>query len=415
MKFIVLAIPGFFILIAIELLIDLVKKTKLYRLNDAVTNINLGIGSQISGLFLKLFTVAAYAAIYEKLRFFTIQDTWYTFTLLFIGVDFFYYWFHRLAHELAVLWGSHVVHHQSEEYNLTVALRQSWSQGAFSWVFYLPLAFLGFNTGTFIMVGAIQTLYQFWIHTRLIRKLPAPFEYLFNTPSHHRVHHGVNPKYIDRNHGGTLIIWDRLFGTFQEEEEDVVYGITTPADSWNPLWLNLDYYFTLAKTFLHMPGIGNKLAMLWHAPGWKPKELGGTPAFKEVDAAQFHKYDKQIPRGLNWYSFVQFIIILGFTSFFLNVIEKEPYAQDLMLKLSLSIILIINICGLGAILDDKRWTPILEFIRLIMLGTGALLLLQHFIHGGLLFVGIAILLIISASLLWFSRFLRHYLKPNPLV
>ena len=243
LNLITLSIPAFFILIAVELLINKMKKTNLYRLNDTISNLSSGIISQVVGVFTKIVTIGVYVWIYNNFRVFkNIPNEWYTWILLFIGVDFFYYWFHRLSHEVSVLWGTHVVHHQSEEYNLSVALRQSATQTFGSFWFYLPLAFIGFSPTLFATIAAIQTLYQFWIHTRLIDKMPAWFEYFFNTPSHHRVHHGVNPKYIDKNHGGTLIIFDRMFGTFQLEEEEVHYGVTSQLKSWNIAVANFDYY-----------------------------------------------------------------------------------------------------------------------------------------------------------------------------
>ena len=223
MSLIVYSIPIFFLLIGVELLITRVRGLSYYRFNDAITNLSCGIGSQVTGIFMKFLTFGVYVIIYEHSPLTgKIPYNYLTIILLFLGVDFFYYWFHRLAHEISFLWGSHVVHHQSEEYNLSVALRQAWVQGAFSWIFYLPLAFIGFNPYMFATIASLQTLYQFWIHTKVIGRMPAWFEFIFATPSHHRVHHGVNPKYIDKNHAGTLIIWDRIFGTFQQEEEEVV-------------------------------------------------------------------------------------------------------------------------------------------------------------------------------------------------
>ena len=158
-----------------------------------------------------------YLYLFKHYAIFDISNSFFNYALLFIGIDFFYYWFHRLAHEVSLFWGTHIVHHQSEDYNLSVALRQSSFQGFIAMFFYLPLAIIGFNPIAFVTINAFQTLYQFWIHTKTINKMPRWFEFVFNTPSHHRVHHGRNPKYIDKNHGGTLIIFDRLFGSFQAE------------------------------------------------------------------------------------------------------------------------------------------------------------------------------------------------------
>src|SRR6056297_2359014 len=193
---VILAIPVFFILIGMEVAYGYFKDRKIYRLNDAVANISCGIVEQLTGVFAKVFTVAAYAFIYDNFRVFTLEDTWYWIAIAFIGVDFFYYWAHRMSHEVNLFWLGHVVHHQSEDYNLSVALRQSTFQKMFTFYFYFPLAFLGFKTEWFLLMGAFNLLYQFWIHTEVIKNMPRWYEFLFNTPSHHRVHHGRNPKYI---------------------------------------------------------------------------------------------------------------------------------------------------------------------------------------------------------------------------
>ncbi|MEI6311912.1 MAG: sterol desaturase family protein [Bacteroidota bacterium] len=363
MQYIVYAIPAFFLLIAVELLIDKLKKSVFYRLNDTVTNINLGIGSQLVGVFIKGLTLGAYIYIYEHFRIIQeIPNQALTFILLFIGVDFFYYWFHRLAHEIGVLWGSHVVHHQSEEYNFSVALRQSWSQGMFSWVFYIPLAFVGFKPEMFVLVSALQTLYQFWIHTKLIYKLPKPFEYIFNTPSHHRVHHGQNPLYIDRNHGGTLIIFDRIFGTFQDELEPVVYGITKPANSWNPIGLNIDYWKDWATHFVQAEGWRNKIKTIYKAPGWTDKAID-TPIFSpELN----HKFDISLSKQINAYVLFHFILLLLISSLLLNVIGDKSLHMLLYQKTLIAMYMILSLFAIGAILENKSWSKIIEGIRLAL-------------------------------------------------
>lgn len=409
--YIALAIPVFFILIGIELLIDKLKKTHYYRFNDAITNLSCGIGQQVIGIFLKTLTAVGYVFLYEQFRVYTFPgigtgDSFgavaITFTLLFIGVDHFYYWFHRLAHEISVLWGSHIVHHQSEEYNLTVALRQAWLQGAFSWVFYLPLAVLGFDPAMFIVVGSFQTLYQFWIHTRAIDKLPAPIEYIFNTPSHHRVHHGVNPKYIDKNHGGTLIIFDRMFGTFQAEEEEVVYGITTQAKSWNPLWLNFEYWIDLFKEVGKARTIGDKAKMLLLKPGWKPDYLGGVSELKEVTPETFHKYDTEIPNGLNYYVFVQFVVVLLGATLFLFTAE----GLELFWRVVLAVLLIWMLVDLGAVFEKRRWVLFSETARLVVSAAAVIILFMGSTQFALA-TGVSVTLLV-VSLVWFLGYRQAF-------
>ena len=361
LNLITLSIPAFFILIAIELLIDKYRKSNLYRLNDTVSNLNAGIVSQAVGVFLKIVTLGVYIWIYENHRIFkNIPNVWYMYVLLFIGVDFFYYWFHRLSHEVSVIWATHVVHHQSEEYNLSVALRQSSTQTFGSFWFYLPLAFIGFSPTLFITIAAIQTLYQFWIHTRLINKMPAWFEFIFNTPSHHRVHHGVNPKYIDKNHGGTLIIFDRMFGTFQMEEEEVHYGITSQLKSWNVAIANFDYYGWIGQQLTHVKNAKDFVFVLMKKPGWRPEYLGGAIVPKEIDVDR-KLYDATGSQKVQLYIVIQFAILLAFTSFFLFGIEKFSLAQKLV---GLFFILFTSI-NVGAMFENKKWVTIAEIIRLL--------------------------------------------------
>lgn len=366
MSLIIYAIPVFFLLIGIELLIAKMSKLSYYRMDDAIANLSCGIGSQVSGIFLKTFTFIGYKYLYDH-SVWKIENNILTFIILFIGVDFFYYWFHRLVHEISFLWGSHVVHHQSEEYNLTVALRQAWLQGAFSWVFYLPLAIIGFSPVVFLTVASLQTLYQFWIHTKLIGKMHPAIEYIFNTPSHHRVHHGVNPKYIDRNHGGTFIVFDRWFGTFQVEDEEVVYGITKQTNSWNPLWVNFDYWIDLFKTSFRVSSVKNFFLMMLKAPGWKPIELGGTPPLKEVSPKTFQKYHTEISSGLMYYAFIQFVLVLLGTTAFLVFQSKPPFADNWALKIAASALIVFSLVNIGGIFEKKTWVPVLEFIRLLLL------------------------------------------------
>lgn len=403
------SIPIFFVLIGVELLVDRLRKKNLYRFNDAITNLSCGIGSQVVGLFLKVLTIGVYTYIYENLTPLKgqVPNTWWTIIILFIGVDFFYYWFHRLAHEISVLWGSHVVHHQSEEYNLTVALRQAWLQGAFSWAFYLPLAFLGFDPLVFVSIAGFQTLYQFWIHTKAINKLPAPFEYVFNTPSHHRVHHGVNPKYIDRNHGGTLIIFDRMFGTFQKEEEEVVYGITKQTNSWNPLWVNFEYWMDLFKSAGKASKFSDKIKILVKEPGWYPEELGGIQKPREVSVATFHKYETQSPRGLNMYVLLHFVFMLIGTTIFLFKFKDFP----LGLNIGLTALIVFSLVNLGGVFEGKRWVFGLEIVRLLAVVLTFAFLMQGQPNFALV-IGISIFMMI-ASIAWLAQYRNEFVLKVP--
>lgn len=405
--YIALAVPVFFLLIGLELLADRLKKTENYRFNDSLTNISCGIEQQILGVFIRTLLIFGYIWLYYNARFITFPiDVWWSWVILFLGVDFFYYWFHRYAHEISLFWGGHIVHHQSEEYNLTVALRQGAFQTFFSTLFYLPLAVLGFDPIMFIVVNQFQTLYQFWIHTKAIGKMPRWFEFIFNTPSHHRVHHGVNPKYIDRNHAGTLIIWDRMFGTFQEEEEEVVYGITKPVASWNPVWAQLDYFVDLFRLMRKCRNVSDVFKVLVKGPGWRPEYLGGPLTPGPVDAKTYQKYDTRTPNGLNYYIFTQYVITLAGASVFLNLSGSLLESRPWVWAAAIAGLIVVSVMNLGVMLEMKRWSVAAEFLRFGLLLT----IIPAFFYGSEHFVlalglsgGIALL-----SALWFGRYLPYF-------
>lgn len=394
-NYIALSIPIFFLLIGIELGYTVYRKLGYYRLNDSLSNLSQGIGSQLVGIFLKTATFFSYLYIYNNWRFYEFPNTVWTWLILFIGVDFFYYWFHRMSHEVNALWAAHIVHHQSEEYNLTVALRQSWFQGGFSWVFYLPLAFAGFEPIMFLTISAFNTIYQFWIHTRAIGHM-GPLEWIINTPSHHRVHHGSNPKYIDKNHAGTLIIWDRLFGTFQKEEEEVVYGITTPLASWNPVWANFHYWSDLAQTARKSRSIKDKLNVFLKPPGWFPDSLGGTQAPHEVNRTLYQKYSPEYSAGLIPYILVQFLLFLVLSNYLIGSYQKLSYAG----LSACTILVIATLTTCGSMLEHKTWIKKFEYCRLI-----AWILTPVLFYGHSYFLYIIVINSVLAlvSLIWFYR------------
>ena len=235
----VFAAPFYLILIATEYIVARYKKVSLYEFNDSINNFCSGILEEIGSLPFRGLLIYSYYYLYEHHAFFHFSASSVTsWILLWLCVDFCYYWYHRASHRNNFFWIGHSVHHQSELYNLSVALRQGFFQTMTSWVFYLPLALLGFSTSMFLIVVLLNTVYQFWLHTPFINKM-GWLEKIFNTPSHHRVHHGRNPQYIDKNYAGSLIIWDKLFGTFEPEIAPAEYGVTEPLDSWNPFYANI--------------------------------------------------------------------------------------------------------------------------------------------------------------------------------
>ena len=363
MQLIVASIPFFFILIGIEIVASRVLERRVYSFADSFADLGCGMIEQLLGVLVKASLFAAYMALYANARLFDLpQDSWIVFAVCFLAVDFFYYWFHRMSHEIGAFWAAHSVHHQSEEYNLTVALRQGAFQGFISWVFYLPLAVVGFAPVTFITCSALNTLYQFWIHTRLIGKM-GPIEWIFNTPSHHRVHHGRNPRYIDRNHAGVFIIWDRMFGTFVPETDEPLYGVVKPLLSANPLWANFAGWadlFSVARRSRHFQ---DRLRPFIAAPGWRPRDLGGPLTPPEVSRLSDESAPRSTPPARARYVFINFVLLLVLTA---SALGKSA-ALGTMAFVALALVVMVSLVVLSALLEQRRWAPLLEGARALVL------------------------------------------------
>ncbi len=397
---IVLSIPIFFLLIGIELAVERFSHRKLYRLPDTISNLSCGITSQLSGLFLKILAIGVYEILFSNFAFFELEKGWLYWISLFLLVDFAYYWAHRMSHEVNLFWGGHVVHHQSEDYNLSVALRQSSLQIVWTFAFNLPLALIGFETLDFALVAALNTLYQFWIHTETIKKLGF-LEYFLNTPSHHRVHHGRDPKYIDKNHAGSLIIWDKMFGTFQAEEEKPTYGITKPLNSWNAVWANVSHYAEMGKDLKRIEKWSDKVKYLFKKPGWLPDSLGGYRAAPEVDKATYKKYETPAPVALNYYVLFQYALCLVGTGLFLFKQDEFQLGEKIFFAVIISIVVVNS----GVLFENKTWVFWAEWIRIIVYPL--LLIAFTFIYfWPPIFIGVAIAyLIISAT--WFYSITKN--------
>jgi len=266
------AIPFFIVTVIFESVFLYKKKPKIYNIKDTFASVTMGIGNVLVNLLSKLVVVLIITYLYENFRLTTIPFVWWSWILILFADDFFYYWAHRMGHESRFFWASHIVHHSSLKYNLSTALRQTWTGGFFTFVFYLALPILGFHPLMIFTQMSISLLYQYWIHTELINKMPKWFETVFNTPSHHRVHHGSNPLYLDRNYAGIFIIWDKLFGTFQSElkDEKVIYGLTLNIDTFNPLKIAFQEWIAVFKdAFFANTSFVNKLKYFIKPPGWK--------------------------------------------------------------------------------------------------------------------------------------------------
>lgn len=351
MNLIVLSIPIFFALIGLEVAWDQLKGRGLYRLGDSLANIGCGIMDQSTGLFSKVLVVAAYTAMFhltDPWRSWELQATPTVWVATFVLSDLAYYWAHRLSHEVNILWIGHVVHHQSEDYNLAVALRQSVLQKVLLMWVYWPLALAGFPPEIFLTCMAVNLLYQFWIHTELIDTL-GPLEWVMNTPSHHRVHHGRNPEYIDRNHAGVFIVWDRMFGTFQKELVKPTYGITRPTETFNPVHAQWKPVVDLWNDLKRIPNWRDKLRFLFATPGWYPDSLGGPQAPPAI-SGQEKKYDPRPSKAVAALLIARWLLLLVVA---LLVLE----AKDNLTSLQLASVLVWVFAALAAVgeLWNKGW------------------------------------------------------------
>lgn len=270
------AIPFFIATVIIEIILTLKIKMDEYEYKDAATSITMGLVGNVGvGLLTKGLVFGIFLLIYNTFHLFEIQFVWWTWILILFAEDLTYYWFHRISHESRFFWASHIVHHSSQKYNLSTALRQTWTGSFTSFIFWIPLVLIGFHPVMIIMQMSISLIYQYWIHTEFIKKMPKWFEAVFNTPSHHRVHHATNPQYLDRNHAGIFIIWDRLFRSFEPEVEKPIYGLTSNINTFNPIKVAFSEWFGLLKdVFTSKTSVLNKLKYLLKPPGWKHDGTG---------------------------------------------------------------------------------------------------------------------------------------------
>ena len=345
---IALAIPVFFVGIFVEARVGRARGRDVYRLPVALADMGCGVAQQLAGLFTTLGLGAGFAWLYAH-RLFTLPG-WLAWVVAVVVLDFVYYWWHGLSHEVNFLWAAHGVHHQSEDYNLAVALRQSVFTSATFFPFLAGLAVLGVPLLLIGTVAALNNLYQFWIHTELIGKL-GPLEAVVNTPSLHRVHHAINPKYLDKNHGGTFMVWDHLFGTYQREEEPCVYGVTKQLGSYNPVWAQVEGYRGLFLLARQAPSLREALKVFVASPAWHAPWFPSAPLPPVTQRADQHKYDPQpSPRRRRW-AVAQFALLAGATFGLLMF----GAAVAVPIKLGVAALAYLTLINIAGLLDGKRW------------------------------------------------------------
>ncbi len=359
MDLIALALPVFLALIGTEYVVGRRRGRQVFHHHDFMADISLGALQVIVTVVGAAALAGLYLMVFEH-RLTTLPNTWWVFVFAFVGVDFFYYWFHRGSHRVMLFWAAHAPHHSSEDFNFAVALRQGPLQPLVSQLFYLPLALVGVPHPLFVTMATISLLYQFFIHTELVDKL-GPLEWVLNTPSHHRVHHGCNAAYIDKNHGGIFIVWDRLFGTFVEETSPAVYGTVTPARTWNPLravWLP---FADIVTKWRYADSIVDVVRAVFGPPEWLPKRMPAGPAVDD------HRERFAAGASALWWPTLQFVVVLVCSVAYLVGGRHLSTGQQVVVAVWLA----VSYGSIGGLLDGKPWARATEVVRLVGAVVGA--------------------------------------------
>ena len=403
MNIILMAVPGFFILIAIEMLINHLKGTHYYRLNDAINSLSMGMLSRVTGAMYALIPFSLYAYSYQSYALFTWENTFWTYATAFVLSDFAYYWNHRIGHVINIGWASHVIHHSSEEYNLTTALRQTSIPNPIGALCYIPLAFFGFDPIVLLTVASLNLIYQYWVHTQIIQRMPEWFEAIFVTPSNHRVHHAKNKIYVDKNFSGVFILWDRLFKTFQPElkEEKVIFGISTQLASWNPIYGNIKVLSSLCKDAWRTDSWKDKLTLWFRKTGYRPADVEKKyPIVKSNEAVE--KFDTPLSTAGKWYVISQYLYIAPGLLAFMAMIQAMTPLQTVVSGVTLAFALF----SLGKVQESSRYSVIFEACKFILCSVTS-----AWVFASSPMIGVSV---VGVSLLMFITLLMTQTKPQAL-
>ena len=380
MDLIPLAVPFFLLALLLELVIDRRRGSGYFRLNDAVNSLSAGVLSTTFGYFTRFLPLIIWGLVLENFALIDMPLAWFDasprgivlWLTAILAWDFCYYWYHRFSHEISVLWAAHAVHHQSEDYNLSTALRQTSTGFLFFWLFFLPLFLVGFPLEILITANAINLIYQFWVHTQVVRSLGA-FDRVLVTPSNHRVHHAQNERYIDKNYGGILILWDRLFGTFEAERDDdpVVFGVRKPLASWNPFWANLQVYDYLLFDAVRAERWRDKIGIWFRRTGWRPADVESRYPRRPSAPADFQKFDPAVPAATRRYVLWQFVAAIA-AALMISKLFVDAGARAVLVP---CLLLWAQLYALGLLSEGRRRGFREELVRLlVVMPLGSLLM-----------------------------------------
>ena len=368
-NYIAYAVPIFMAGIAAEYALARRRGLRAYRLGPAVSDLGCGMVSQVAELFFRGVGLWVFAWLYDHARLVTFADgSVWKWVVAFVGVDLGFYLWHRASHVVAWLWAVHAVHHQSEDFNYAVALRQPAFESLTAFPFYAPLALVGVDPVTFAICYAANLTYQFFTHTELVGRL-GPLEWILNTPSHHRVHHGINPRYLDKNYGGVFIVWDRLFGTFEPEREPAVYGVTKPLRQFDPVWANFAVFRDIARVARAAGSWVRKLYVPWAHPAYQPDGTFAEPP--AVDRATFERFDPVPPRNVRSYVLVRLLLALVLSG---AIAQLHLAGVAPVRLLPLGAALVVGLSALAAYVEGKPRALVLDVAHHVLLAAALLLL-----------------------------------------
>jgi sterol desaturase/sphingolipid hydroxylase (fatty acid hydroxylase superfamily) len=353
------AIPAFFLFVGLEYFVaNRQRREYLFKFDSSIANFCIGVAERLLNLFLTASFYGIFYYIYEHYAWWPIPNTWWVWVILILATDLVWYWYHRLGHEINILWAAHIVHHQSEEFNYTVSARITTFQAIIRNVFWCLLPLAGFHPSMVIVTLVIHGAYSFFTHTQIIRKL-GWLEYIFITPSHHRVHHASNEKYLNKNYGDLFVFWDKIFGTFQAEEDEVetIYGLTHPINSYSFMWQHFHYYLEMWHAMRHASGLRNKLKIMFGSPESLDQNI--RPELEKIYLP--HKSRPRSSMHYRQYVTIQFIAVVAFTF----GVSLFFFQLDLVDKATALIIIFITIINCSALLEQRTWMYYLEHIRLL--------------------------------------------------
>jgi len=356
-------IPGFLILVFIEILYGHYIKKQTYTLMDTISSLSSGITNILKDSMGIILIIISYPFLEKKIALFQLESSLTLYLIAFICIDFASYWSHRLNHKINIFWNQHIIHHSSEEFNLACALRQSVSNIiGYNALFLIPAAILGVPSEIIIFLSPIHLFGQFWYHTQHIGKLGF-LEYIFVTPSQHRVHHAINQIYIDKNLSAIFCVWDRIFGTFQEELDNVkpIYGTLKPVQTWNPIIINFQHFFRLAKDSWNTKKISDKIKIWFMPTGWRPKDVENLIKYK----TQLKNQEKYYPNYTNLYKIIgvfHFLCVNTILTYFLYNFSN----LEIDIKLIYTYIIFLSVFGYSSLMDKYSWAPLFEVFRSLL-------------------------------------------------